>query len=158
MNKNLKIALRAFIVSFLLVVLIYVCDITNLPDKVILFEGETLNLNTIFGINLETEFASNPNIQRLGNNETVTVDAEAEDANKIDCTGRINLSVKLLGAKVKEISVDIIENKGVVPVGRVIGVKLYTNGVLVVGMSEIYGIDTNKYKRRNRPKGNYMHK
>ncbi len=146
MNKNFKIALRAFIVSFLLVVLIYVCDITNLPDKVILFEGETLKLNTIFGINLETEFASNPNIQRLGNNETVTVDAEAEDANKIDCTGRINLSVKLLGAKVKEISVDIIENKGVVPVGRVIGVKLYTNGVLVVGMSEIYGIDTNKYK------------
>ncbi len=32
------------------------------------------------------------------------------------------------------------------PIGRTIGLKLYTDGVLVVGMSEIDGIDGNKYK------------
>ena len=32
------------------------------------------------------------------------------------------------------------------PIGRTIGLKLYTDGVLVVGMSEIDGADGNKYK------------
>lgn len=32
------------------------------------------------------------------------------------------------------------------PIGGLIGVKLYTNGVLVVGMSEISGMDNNNYK------------
>ena len=31
------------------------------------------------------------------------------------------------------------------PIGRTVGLKLYTNGVLVVGMSEIDGRDGNKY-------------
>ena len=31
------------------------------------------------------------------------------------------------------------------PIGRTIGLKLYTDGVLVVGMSEIEGADGNKY-------------
>lgn len=36
-------------------------------------------------------------------------------------------------------------NRYVNPIGRTVGLKLYTNGVLVVGMSEIDGIDGNKY-------------
>jgi len=56
------------------------------------------------------------------------------------------MAVALLGIKVKEINVDIIENIEVVPLGSLIGVKLYTNGVLVVGMSEITGNDMERYK------------
>ena len=33
-----------------------------------------------------------------------------------------------------------------IPVGNIAGIKLYTNGVLVVGMSEIEGMDNKKYK------------
>ncbi len=40
---------------------------------------------------------------------------------------------------------NIVERK-VNPIGRTIGLKLYTDGVLVVGMSEIDGADGNKYK------------
>lgn len=140
---------RSAVVSAILMLftaLIYVCDIDNLPSNVILFEGETLSLNTIFGIQIETAFSSNPNIEELENNESITVSTNADDLEDIDYTGTINLDVKLLGAKVKEISVNIIENTEVVPIGNLIGVKLYTNGVLVVGMSEISGTDSNKYK------------
>lgn len=135
-----------FILFLLFTALIYVSDIDNLPNNIILFEGETLRLNTIFGVEIETEFSSNPNIERINNNETITVSASTEDIEELDCTGTINLSVKLLGAKVKEINVNVIENVEVVPIGGIIGVKLYTNGVLVVGMSEISGTDNNKYK------------
>lgn len=136
-----------FVILFILtIMLIYVCNIDNIPNNILLFEGETLSLNTIFGVNIETEFSSNPNIERLNNNETITVNAETENIENLDCTGTLNLSVKLFGTKVKDINVDIIENTEVVPLGKLIGLKLYTNGVLVVGMSEISDKDSIKQK------------
>lgn len=146
MKEFFKKSAVIFILFLLFTALIYVSDIDNLPSNIILFEGETLRLNTIFGIEVETEFSSNPNIERINNNETITVSANAENIEELDCTGTISLSVKLLGTKVKEINVSVIENMEVVPIGGIIGVKLYTNGVLVVGMSEISGTDNNKYK------------
>lgn len=47
-------------------------------------------------------------------------------------------------AEVRQVSSDM--TRKVYPVGRLIGLKLYTNGVLVVGMSEIDGKDGKKYK------------
>lgn len=136
----------SLILSILLIILIYICNIDNLPSNVILFEGESLSFNTILGINIETEFSSNPNIERIENKKNVTVSTNANDEGKVDYTGKVELSVKLFGTKVKEINVDVIENTDVIPMGNLIGVKLYTNGVLVVGMSEISGSDSNKYK------------
>lgn len=141
-----EILKKFYIVSILLllfIALIYVSDITNLPDNIILFEGETLNLKTVLGVNIKTSFSSNPNIERIENNETITVSAGAIDD---DYTGNLNLEVSVLGFKVKEINVDIIENTQVIPLGNLIGVKLYTHGVLVVGMSEITGKDMESYK------------
>ena len=47
---------------------------------------------------------------------------------------------------IKNFNVNVIERNKVIPMGMVCGLKLYTNGVLVVGMSEIEGIDGKKYK------------
>lgn len=133
----------AFLLIFLFITLIYISNIENLPENVILFEGETLNLRTLFGVNIETEESSNPNIEKIENNKTITVSANAKETTQ---TGNLNLKVSLLGIKVKEINVDIIENAEVIPLGTLIGVKLYTNGVLVVGMSEITGKDMTRCK------------
>lgn len=144
-----KIAKKTFIFLLLLILtilLVYISDISNLPDNIILFEGETLNLKTIFGVDVETEYVDNPNLEKIENNKAVTVSTDVEGVEEVECTGNVNLGVKLFGTKVKEINVNIIENTKVVPIGGVIGVKLYTNGVLVVGMSEISGADNNKYK------------
>lgn len=40
----------------------------------------------------------------------------------------------------------MLQKTTVIPVGNIAGVKLYTSGVLVVGMSEIEGEDNKKYK------------
>lgn len=143
MKNLLKKIYLIIILLCLTISLIYVCDITNLPDDVILFEGEKLNLNTILGVNVKTVFSSNPNVERIENNKTLTVSANAVDT---DYTGILNLEVSLLGVKLKEINVNIIESADVIPLGNLIGLKLYTNGVLVVGMSEITGNDKEKYK------------
>ncbi len=46
----------------------------------------------------------------------------------------------------KDINIDVLPKTTVIPVGNIAGIKLYTSGVLVVGMSEIEGIDNKKYK------------
>lgn len=143
MKNNLKKVYIGIILFILTVSLIYVSNITNLPDNIILFEGEALDIKTTLGIDIKTAFSSNPNIERIENKETITVSADATGTSQ---TGRLNLEVTLLGIKLKEINVDIIENVEVVPLGNLIGIKLYTNGVLVVGMSEITGEDDERYK------------
>ena len=64
-----------------------------------------------------------------------------------DNIGTINLSLDLFGTiPLKEIDVNVLPRTRVIPLGNSIGLKLYTNGVLVVGMSEIRGIDNINYK------------
>lgn len=55
--------------------------------------------------------------------------------------------INLLGIENNEFLQTVSANttRYVNPIGRTIGLKLYTNGVLVVGMSEIDGQDGNKY-------------
>lgn len=44
------------------------------------------------------------------------------------------------------VTVNNSTSKKVCPIGRMVGLKMYTKGVLVIGMSEIYGIDGTTYK------------
>lgn len=124
---------RIFIIVFLLLIFIYCCKIDSIPENVILYNGESLNLDNFFGISLKIE-----------NQDCNTVLAsininEQSESNVVD--------VKLFNTiTVKEVSVDIIDETTVIPVGQVSGVKLYTNGVIVVGMSEIKAEDNKKYK------------
>ena len=61
--------------------------------------------------------------------------------------GKATMQVSLFdNIKLKDVDIDILPKTKVIPVGSIAGVKLYTNGVLVVGMSEIEGIDNKKYK------------
>ena len=46
----------------------------------------------------------------------------------------------------KDVKVTVIDDIEVVPIGKIIGLKLYTNGVLVVGMSEIEDCNNNLIK------------
>jgi len=115
MKKNSKKIYIYIILGLLWVALIYISDISNLPEQIVLFEGEQLNLKTIAGVKIDTSFSSNPNIERIENNKTAEVSAVAENG---DYTGRLNLQVSLLGFKVKDINVEIIENTEVIPLRK----------------------------------------
>ena len=113
------------IILSLLILYIYVCNITLLPSNYILLQGENFNIYTLAGLYLQEKDAPYT-LQTVSTNET--------KINKIDYS--LNL-FKLFS--VKNISVNVIPKTTVVPVGKAIGMKLYTEGVLVVGMSEIEG-------------------
>ena len=90
-----------FCIAILIVIYVYVCNITLLPNSVIIFEGEELNLKTVVGLKIKRANGTN---------------------------------------------MPVIPKTKVVPMGNLIGAKLYTSGVLVVGMSEIQGDDQQKHK------------
>lgn len=133
--KKMKKINRIFIIAFLLSIFVYVCKIDSIPKNIFLYNEEELNLGNFFGISL-----------KIGDEDLNTVLTSSNlNADEMEKTKIVD--VKLFNVlKVKEVSVNILEKTTVIPIGQVSGLKLYTNGVLVVGMSEIKGEDNQKYK------------
>ena len=134
--KKFNFIKKILIISLLLVIYVYVIAIQAIPDSIVIFEGENIGLKTMLGLTANlTE--QNKVIETLSNNQTNTINETGK------ATVKLSLFEKVF---VKNVDVDVLPKTTVIPVGSVAGIKLYTNGVLVVGMSEIEGIDNKKYK------------
>ena len=115
---------KSFIIIILLIVLIYVTNISNLPNKIILLDGENLDLKTILGVKKIKE-------------PLITTASENNESNIIN---KEKIKLRLFNfINVKDINVTTIENTKVIPLGNTVGLKLYANGVLVIGMTDIDG-------------------
>ena len=126
-KKNYKQFILIFI---LLITLAYVTNIMFIPNSMILFENEDLNIKSIWGMRIE---------------ETVEVGANVSKSTVNNFqTKSYNLS--LFGFNLKTIKTNVYPTTKVIPVGSLVGLKLYTQGVLVDGMSEIKGQDNKIYK------------
>lgn len=137
MKRKIKKILLLFI---LLLIYIYVASVTLMPNSIILMQGESLNLATLWGISIKENENSNPNIGEYKQNRIIETVTKSIEDNSLNETGKINLSLNLLDKiPLKEISINVIPKVKVIPLGNAIGLKLYTEGVLIVGMSEIEG-------------------
>lgn len=123
----MKYIRKILLILILLVLFIYVSNISNIPNSILLFKGEALNLKTAYGIKIHQD----------------------KDYNAIQTSVEINQN-KILNKKklkvsffnlfnIKDIEVNEIPRTKIVPLGNIIGLKLYANGVLVIGMTEIQG-------------------
>ena len=128
--KNLK---KTLLILILFVILLYVSNISSIPNNLILMQGENLNVKTLLGLSISDI-----------NGETVEA-VNSDDTKVSNKIGKVDLSVNLAGFSVKDLTVNVIPNTVVIPSGETIGLRLYTSGVLVVGMSEIQGQDNNNY-------------
>lgn len=130
-----KTVTKILLVFFLMVIYAYTLTIENIPDKLVIFEGEDIVVKTLLGMQTKVdaktmETASTKNISTIK-----------------EKTGKASIEVSLFNnIPLKNIDVDVLPRAKVIPVGSIAGVKLYTSGVLVVGMSEIEGMDNKKYK------------
>lgn len=135
MKRN-KLIWKVVVISILLVIYTYIAYLQSIPDNIIIFEGESINFKTMLGLKADlTE--ENKVIETLSNNQT----------SKINNSGKKTVKLSLFeNIFLKNVDVDVLPRTKVIPVGSIAGIKLYTSGVLVVGMSEIQGIDNKKYK------------
>ncbi len=115
---------KFLLILILYIILIYVTNITGIPERIILFEEESLSLGTIFGISEKKE-------------QVITASSGDENSNIVK-QETITLSLFNL-LDIKNVNVTTIEETSVVPLGNTIGLKLYSSGVLVIGMTEIEG-------------------
>lgn len=127
-----------FVLTFFLLFIIYgyIVFFSAIPENIFLLNNEKVIFRIPPGIKLIETTTTNNNEMTfdIENKETIN-----EDINYT------NIEVKLFGKlSLKNIKIAKLEEIKVVPVGKVIGLKLYTNGVLVVGMSEVE--DKNNYK------------
>jgi len=113
---NFMEKVKDMIIIFLLLILyIYVTNITLIPSQIIVLSNEKYKIKKFYGI------------------ETLETVSTSSNGKK-----EINVEISLFGKlHLKDVQVDVLEKLEVVPIGKIIGLKLYTNGVLVVGMSEI---------------------
>ncbi len=129
-----KKTISLILLIFLIIIYIYTVVITSMPDKMVLFEGEEINTKTLLGLNLKEK------------DESMMVSSNMNNQ-KINDAGIKKLTLNLFDKlPIKAINVSVLPKTKVIPVGNIAGVKLYTSGVLVVGMSEIEGKDNKIYK------------
>ena len=134
--KNIKKVLEISVTIILLIIYLYTLSIQSIPDNIVIFEGEKINLKTILGLKADlTE--KDQVIETLSSNQTKTIENPGKKVVKLSLFENIFL---------KNVNVDVLPKTQVIPIGNIAGIKLYTNGVLVVGMTEIEGIDNKKYK------------
>lgn len=119
--KKIKIMIT---IIFLFIIYVYTTNITLIPNSVVLLDSENFNYKKLFGIT------------------TSEVQQTANDNYNVS-----NMEFRLLGnVLLKKTNITRIENIEVVPIGKIIGLKLYTDGVLIVGKSEIEDINNNLIK------------
>lgn len=137
MKRKIKAVL---LILFFLILYIYTCNITLLPNNIVVFEGEELNFKTMLGLRVNGKDGQSGSYRAM---LTATNLSDKISEN----VGTINLSLDLFGTiPIKEIDVNVLPRTTVVPLGNSVGLKLYTDGVLVVGMSEIKGQDNVNYR------------
>lgn len=113
MKKSLII-----LIFFLLFILFYTCNIDNIPESIVLLKNEKFSINTLYGIEFKEENYVNTSTSSLGESSIKKV------------------NVTLGGIKVKQVNVTILPEVEVIPIGKIVGLKLYTSGILVVGINE----------------------
>ena len=129
--KTLRKISLLFVLFF---VYVYTISIENIPKTISIFEGEQINFSTLWGVEIKRKDAS---IETSSNLEQTTFNNVGNEELVVSLFDKID---------VKTIDVNVMEEVEVIPIGEVVGVKLYTSGVLVVGTSSIEGEDGNIYK------------
>ena len=121
--KTLKKLIILFVLFFIYT---YFISIDTLPNSIEIFQGEQINIPTLWGINIKKE--NKESIEASTNLSTSTFENVGNE------TITVNLFDKI---KLKTINIKVLEDVEVIPVGQIVGIKLYTNGVLVVGSTSI---------------------
>ena len=114
--KNLR---KIIIIFLLLCFYCYFINIVNFPSTIITYSEDLENYRLCPFLKLEGEV------------ETTSSELQSE----------YDLELSLGNITLKEVSLNIVEKTYVVPIGEIVGIKLYIDGVMIVGFSQIENIN-----------------
>ena len=141
---------RAILIFLLLIILAYTTNITAIPNSVIIFQGEELNLGTTFGLKEKEE-------------KTVQTSSTIDNKNVLS---KKTVTISLFNLfDIKDLEINTIPETTVVPLGNLVGLKLYTSRSTSSWKKRNkwsktvckYRNRRRRYNSRNKPKRNNMH-
>lgn len=136
--------------SLLLIVFtfFYVIQVSNslyYPSEIKIARGENKSINVLFPFSLSVSNNEDIIVQSAYNQESNNSLKKSYKIDGIDA-GEVEFELKLLGLiPIKKIDVNVVDRQILVPAGNAIGVRLNTKGVLVVSVTDVIGIDGNRY-------------
>lgn len=125
-----------FLIILFAIFFAYMTNIEKIPENITLFQNEKYQIGYLKGIEIEGE-----KLEQKDNfwSKLATINTEF--------IGNLELKLSALGGLFnKKITVNVVPSVEVIPGGDLIGVKLYSKGVLVVGESKVQGTDGNWYE------------
>lgn len=141
LKTNKKKLFVLLFVCFCVITFSYLQAFYVIPGKIILLEGEeyVYNFQSFYFVNIK---ADNNDILKL-NNKVIEANGNYLElmsplAFKTQKKGIVNLNFRLFGViPLKTMQVDIIPSKKLVACGNTVGVKIRTEGIIVIGVSDV---------------------
>jgi len=146
--NNTKFYSRLF--SFLLIVFtfFYVLQAINIfyyPNEIKIAKGENKSISVLFPLSLSVSNSEDAIVQYAYNSSSNNGLKRSYKIDGIE-SGEAEFQLKLLGLiPVKKVDVNVVDRPKLVPGGNAIGVKINTKGVLVVAVTDVIGIDGERY-------------
>lgn len=146
--NNTKFYSRLF--SFLLIVFtfFYVLQAINIfyyPNEIKIAKGENKSISVLFPLSLSVSNSEDAIVQYAYNSSSNNGLKRSYKIDGIE-SGEVEFQLKLLGLiPVKKVDVNVVDRPKLVPGGNAIGVKINTKGVLVVAVTDVIGIDGERY-------------
>ncbi len=147
--KAFKIKIMSIILLMLTTLIILQINIF-LPNRIILSEGEeyTYNIYSPLKVYAKVDKSGVLNLNGEMVDSNRTLKTKKPLTIKAEQNGCFNLELKLLGLiPIRTVNINVEPKISVIPCGNTIGVKLYTDGILIIGTSEF----TTIYGRRGQP-------
>ncbi|HYE10065.1 MAG TPA: SpoIVB peptidase [Patescibacteria group bacterium] len=142
-KKNAKFIIVNLVIMLMIIFAAYnFVTIYNYPNEINLMQGHSQKLENslICRLVLDKMDEDNINLSKLSSKLTsfTLINGKAE--------GSANAKLKMFNLlPIKNVQVNVIPDKRIIPSGEAIGVKIQTKGVLVVGLSSITTADGKKH-------------
>lgn len=151
---NYLIKIKKSIGIFLIILLLAVNfndtfqSIVNFPNELYVLAGEKRVLDFNLPLSLSVEIEKENKIMEVNGSVQDNYNLNLNEPIKLQSndTGEVNVQLKLFGVlPIKNMKVKVLPDVKLYPGGQSIGVKLKTEGVIVVGLSEIIGQDRKRH-------------
>ncbi len=110
--------------------------LNDLPDLIVLTEGYTARIELPPSVTAQMSDAYGDSVCALSG-----MDQSLEGTGALELTGNdvgsARMVLSLLGIKIKTVNVDVQPERTLIPGGQLIGVAIHTDGLMVVGASDI---------------------
>lgn len=148
-SYNLKNSLISVAISLIILLFIYLLiSFALFPNQIQLLKGQDNKLNFSIPFNA-TINPSDLEVIQVNNtlvSENISIKLNEELVIKSEELGTAHMTVSAFGIPVKNVNLNVVPNTELVPLGMTVGIKINTDGVMVLGTGYVNDINGNVCK------------